>query len=399
METSETTTAPAETNTETTTTPVETQGGGVAAGASTATVTGPSPVEKSAALAGILAREKEDPNFDFKDEAEAALYQEYMDGKLKPGEVAAEGQDLAIPEYLKPIMAELGVKKPEELAEKIKAMKGAAPEAEKMSRLSKMVENTTALWEDARSGKPEALDFIEKNYGIRIQRGGAAQPASAASTTAPAAEKSIELNPELFIDEESAKQVNAALASMQKEYREELKGLKSVVAEFKDAEKTTRDKTAGIIAQNKVLDEMVNVAQRMETLKALPALREAIAAWYAGKPDERFLAFNDMFKIAKEEGCSLLAAEAIHKGRNADKLILEAEERGRKTAYNHKQNPSASGKTAGGAEERENYHGYNDEQLDAMAENHQLMPKDWFDSNDNPVRSKIGERAWKKLFA
>jgi hypothetical protein len=72
--------------------------------------------------------------------------------------------------------------------------------------------------------------------------------------------------------------------------------------------------------------------------------------------------------------------------------VAEAEQRGRKSAYSHKPNPSLSG-SQGGKGEGTNYKNLTDSQIDAMAEDWKLMPPDWFDKEGNPDQTKIPKRA------
>lgn len=388
----------------------------------------------------ILRREKEDPNVKFSD-AELDLLDQHYAGKIQPAkrtkaavshvkeETDTPADDKPAEEEAPPseeedgeeapetdedeeeeapgdepdadaaaLMKEVGAKSLKEAVAKVKELRSklGGKDAQAVAQLQRQVANEKALWEDVAKGVPAALAHAEKVYGIKIASG----PAPASTSAAPASTGAASGGPpssgrtyideNLFIDPESAKIANEAFRARDAE----LDGLKSQLKEVLDERDRNRKDTAMTQAKMAVVDEMVTVAQRMDALKAIPNLREAIAAWYdKGTPDARLEVFNELFQIAEKEGCSLIAAATIKRGLDADRLVAEAEERGRKAAYGHKPNPSLSG-SQGGRNEQGNYTPITQAQIEAMAEDHTLMPKDWFDDKDNPVQSKIPRKAW-----
>ncbi len=83
----------------------------------------------------------------------------------------------------------------------------------------------------------------------------------------------------------------------------------------------------------------------------------------------------------------------MRKADDADRLIAEAEARGRAAAYKHQPNPSLSGLTGGKGETTT----YTEEQFQEMANDHKKIPDDWFDGEDRLIESRIPKRA-RKLF-
>lgn len=396
--------------------------------------------ENAEKLRLILRREKEDPNVKFSGE-ELDLYDAYIDGKLKPAkkqtapkepagkkaedkppisepkadeaedlekgedpdpedaddaeaETDDEDEDTGKPDpVLEALMKEVGAKKPEEILAKVKGLRQTlgGKDAQKVAELTRQVQNEQALWQDVAKGVPAAIAHAERVYGLKLS--GAAPAAPAQSPTAPAKAEPggrTYIDENLFIDPESAKIANDVLRQRDAELDE----LRGSMKEVLDERARLRRDTAMSTAKMAVVDEMVTVAQRMDALKAIPNLREAIAAWYdQGKPDSRLEVFNELFEIAQKEGCNLTAAATIKRGIEADRLVAEAEERGRKSAYGHKPNPSLSG-SQGGRNEQGNYSPLSNEQIEAMADDHRLMPADWFDKDERPVKSKIPKKAW-----
>lgn len=397
--------------------------------------------ENAEKLRLILRREKEDPNVTFTS-AELDLYDAYTDGKLKPAkrqtapkdpegkkvedkpvisepkaDDAEEADDTALDaedadeidtdaddeddEPAKPdpvldaLMKEVGAKKPEEILAKVKSLRSAlgGKDAQEVAKLSKQVQNEQALWQDVAKGVPAAVAHAERVYGIKLAGSAPAAPAQAPNAPAkPAGQQGgrTYISEDAFIEPESAKMVNDILRQRDAEIDELRESAKS----FNEERERNRRDTAMSSAKMAVVDEMVTVAQRMDPLKAIPNLREAIAEWYdKGKPDSRLEVFNELFEIAQKEGCNLTAAATIKRGLEADRLVAEAEERGRKAAYGHKPNPSLSG-SQGGRNEQGNYSPLSNDQIEAMAEDHRLMPADWFDKDERPVKTKIPKKAW-----
>jgi hypothetical protein len=374
--------------------------------------------ENAEKLRLILRREKEDPNVRFTD-AELDLYDAYTSGKLKPGKRPAPQKAASpLPEGDKPkekeeatpepepeeeseeaptetspdedakaLMKEVGAKSLKEAHAKIKELRSkiGGKDAQAVARLAKekdeLVRSAQSLWSDVKAGKPEALSFVEKTFGFK------AVPLNVAPEQAKVAgETPTYIDPKKFIDEDSAQMVNAVIDGLQKK-------VDRLVAGLEEDKQKSRQEHAMTSARMAVVDEMVEVAQGMEAIKGIQNLRGAIESWYNGKADSRLEAFNDLFEIAKEEGCSLKAAATIKRGRDADRLIAEAEERGLKKAYGHKPNPSLSG-SQGGKGQAE-YQPLTDEQIDAMADDFKLMPNDWFDKEGNPLQNVIPKAAWR----
>jgi hypothetical protein len=401
--------------------------------------------ENAEKLRLILRREKEDPNVKFTDQ-DLNLYDAYMEGKLKPSKRGAapkelegkkpeakpvisepkadEAEDLETGEEADPeadpeedldpaddddgagqpnpdaeaLMKEVGAKSLKDAVAKVKELRSklGGKDAQAVTRLERQIQNEQALWQDVAKGVPAAIAHAERVYGLKLSGSAAATPAQNGYQAPAQAGGQGDPNgrafisEDAFIDPESAKMVNEVL---RKTYAE-LDELKNVSKSFNEERERTRRDGAMTQAKAAVVDEMVTVAQRMDPLKAIPNLREAIADWYdKGKPDPRLEVFNELFEIAQKEGCNLTAAATIKRGLEADRLVAEAEERGRKAAYGHKPNPSLSG-SQGGRNEQGNYSPLSNEQIEAMSEDHRLMPGDWFDKDERPVKSKIPKKAW-----
>lgn len=379
------------------------------------------PARKAAELKKILEKEKNDPDVKFTDK-ELDILDEHYAGKLKPAKTKPqekpieddepdenpvsepmeedapeqndedEDDDAEAPDPdAESLMKEVGAKNLKEALAKVKDLRKqlGGKDAQAVARLTKekdeLVNSASKLWSDVKDGRPDALAFVEKNFGFKAVPIGQ-QPSRTTPTNHDP--DSPFIDPEQFIDPESAELVNSAFMRM----KQELDTLKSVANEFQSEKENLRQSAAKQTAELAVVDEMVQVAQRMDGLKSIPNLREAINAFYKGAADKRLEPFNELFQIAEKEGCNLQAAFAIKRGMEADRLIAEAEERGKKAAYAHKPNPSLSGTQGGKGEST--YQPLSDQQIEAMAEDHTLMPDDWFDKDENPIQSKIPKKAW-----
>ena len=194
---------------------------------------------KSGQLAQLLKKEKENPDIKFTD-SELDVLDQYYDGKLKPSDSKpvnptksdAEESDDSISETeeqaeetesndeqkndskLDPeteaAMKEVGAKDVKELVDKIKGLKSAigGKDAQAVAKLTKEVENLQTLqknelklWEDAKNGVPQAVDIM-KRRGILQE---SPQQRQEQSTS-----ESIYIDPDKFIDPESADLVNQA---------------------------------------------------------------------------------------------------------------------------------------------------------------------------------------------
>lgn len=401
--------------------------------------------DKATTLKKLLEREKEDPDVRFNDE-ELDILDEYHDGKLKltkagnqPAEESKEKPEEEDPDSepepekekegegaeeepegdpegdpepekgeQKPdpdaeaLMKELGAKSLKEARAKLKELRnklgGADFKANAQLRndvtaLSTAIKNERALIADVKAGKAEAIAHFEKAYGLKLAPAGGAAPAAAPAAGGvqmPADGKTF-LPKELFLDDAAADQANAVIGSL----FQKVQSLEGAASEFQAEKTRTRQSSAEHEARLAAVDEMVTIAQEIDGLNGVANLREAIDAWYnKGKDDPRLEPFHELFEISEQEnGCSLKAALLIKRGRDSKKLIAEAEKRGRQSAFKHKPNPSLSGIQGGNGETT--YTQLSERQIDAMADDHTLMPPDWFDEQDNPVQSKVPKRAWR----
>lgn len=385
-------------------------------------------------LRKLLRREKEDPNVVFTN-AELDILDRHYDGKLEPAKKSKpqepvsevkedespdteekeapeekeepaeeeaeedepdEDEESEVNPEAEAIQKELGAKNLKEALAKLKELRSklGGKDAQTVAKLEKQMRSEKDLWADLQKGEPAAVDFVKRNYGLSLLPQDAEREPSRPNSQrnrrgAPSQEGRTYISEDAFIDPESAKLANEAFRVRDAELDE----LRQEVKVFKEERERIRREATMNQAKLSVIDEMVQVAQRMDALKGVGNLREAISDWYdKGKPDTRLEVFNELFEIAKAEGCNLQAAALIKRGNEAERLIREAEERGRKAAYGHKPNPSLSGSQGGKGEM--NYQQLTDAQLEAMENDHRLMPPDWFDKDDRPVQNKIPKKAW-----
>lgn len=394
--------------------------------------------ENAEALRLILRREKEDPNVKFSDK-ELDLYDAYTAGKLKPAkkpsphkaasatatdkpgadmeteaeadeakeedsaeetdtpeDAAEESEEAEKPsKEAEAIMKELGAKDLADAVAKLKGLKSklGGRDSKAVADLTRQVQNEKHLWEDVAKGVPAAIAHAERAYGIKLA-GPGGTGVQATQAPAPVAKPAGErkyISEDAFIDPDSAKQVNDLL----RERDAEIDELRSHSSEFKQEKERARREAAEQQGRLTTIDHMVQVAQRMPSVKGIANLRERIADFANGKNDPELVVFNELFDICAEKGTDLDGAWNIKRGREADKLIAEAEERGRKSAYGHKPNPSLSGQQGGKGETT--YQNLTEDQIDAMSEDggYKLMPDDWFNKDGAPIQNRVPKKAWR----
>ncbi len=371
---------------------------------------------KGDTLAKLLKKEKDDPNVKFSD-AELDILDDHYAGKIKPTKPANKTQDKPLPTEekaedvketeveeadseeeteeqskvdpdLEKALKEVGAKNAKELIEKIAGLKKlvGGRDAQAVAKVTKDLEafkareaSEMALWQDAQKGVPEAVAEIQRRLGNKLPQQNQKQDGDMAEY----------IDEENFIDPDSAKAVNSVIRRLNNKIQELEGKTKSIEGE----RERYLTQTAETKAEMQVIDEMVKVSQAIEGLKGVPNLREAISQYYRGESNPKLEVFNELFQIAQESGTNLETALLIKKGRDADLLIQQAKQQGLKEAYNRKPNPSLSDIQTG--DEGRTLKTITDQDLEAMEQDAKLMPPEWFDKDENPIKEKIPKRAWK----
>jgi len=370
----------------------------------------------------LLEREKNDPNFRMTD-AEQDVYDAYIEKldaeKQKPKnktpepeedgdeetadekpapkpkakeekEPEAEDEEKDLDPDAKALLKEVGAKNLKEAHAKLKDLRKlvGGKDAQAVARLERekadLIGGQRSLWEGLQKGDPKAIAFAEKTFGVKFAGKAEAQPQTAKPTATTADDLP---DPEQSIDPESTRKSNAIILAM----RAEIKELKEGFGMVKEERDRHIQETVHKSSVMSVVDEMAAVAQRIPALKSLVGFREAAEGVLNGKADPRLDVFQELFEIAKAEGCSLKAAFDIKRGRDSDREIATAKEAGRKEAYNVKPNPSLSGATGGRGEAA--YQPVTDAMLEKWESDHTTHPKEWYDDEMNLIESKIPKRA------
>jgi hypothetical protein len=369
--------------------------------------------ENKVTLAQLLKKEKDDPNVKFSD-AELDILDDHYAGKTKPAnktqekplpteEKAEEVEDTEVEEAdseeeaeeqskvdpdLEKALKEVGAKNAKELIEKIAGLKKlvGGRDAQAVAKVTKDLEafkqreaSEMALWQDAQKGVPEAVAEIQRRLGNKLTQQNQKQVGDMAEY----------IDEENFIDPDSAKAVNSVIRRLNNKIQE----LEGKTKNIEGERERYLTQTAETKAEMQIIDEMVKVSQGIEGLKGVPNLRDAIATFYKGESNPKLEVFNELFQIAQEQGTTLETALLIKKGRDSDLLIQQAKQQGLKEAYNRKPNPSLSDIQTG--DEGRTFKTITDQDLEAMEQDPKLMPQEWFDKDENPIKEKIPKRAWK----
>ncbi len=370
--------------------------------------TAPKAEEKAHRLHEILEAEKKDPNQKL-NAADQAIYDQYVDNKLAPvkkqepkepeakepeakekAEVkepevkeVAKVEKPAISPELEATMKEVGAKTLEELPAKIKELRArvSGKETEAVTQIkqemTRKATNEAALWRDFIDGNPSAIAYVEKEYGLKpkIQQ---AQP-----------QTSQDFDPEVLADADALTGgITSKVIAQNKALQERLERLEGT---FEGHQKTIKEQGVRQTVAAQVVDEMIGVASKLDGVKDIPNLRNAIIDRVVhGKVDPRLDAFNEIFQVAEESGTSLENAYLILQGRNAAFLIEQAKQAGRKEAYSHTPNKSLSAVVTEDAQSQQ----YTDEQYEAMSKNFRLIPNEFLDKAGNLDKSKIPKKGW-----
>jgi hypothetical protein len=384
------------------------------------------PVTQAAAPAGqpdlkaLLKREKDDPNVQFTDAELDVLDAHYADGeqKTKPKAKAAEPKVEAEDEETddepesnteaeakdeeakedpepdadaKAILKEVGGKNLKDAAAKIKDLKRlvGGKDAQAVARVTKekedLVNSGKSLWTALRNGDPKAVAFAEKTFGVKFA--GKGQPEAAR-----AAEGSSHIDPNLFIDPESANLVNAAIQRVEQAAQAKIKALEDRFGTIEKESERHIQETVAKQSTMQVVDEMAEIASKIPELKSLSGFRELAAGVLNGKHDPRLDVFTKLFDIAAEENVNLRQAYLIQRGRDSDLLEAKAIEKGRQAAFNQKPNPSLSGLAGGKGES--SYQPVTEADLERWANDHRTHPESWYDKDGDLIKSKVPKRAW-----
>jgi len=305
-------------------------------------------------------------------------------------------------------MARTGAKSPRELLEKVEGVLslagkkgGEAGELQKANQeLQEKMASLDALHRDLAAGKPEAIRYLQETYGLSL--------AQAKAEAVKAGGESSEFSmPEGIIDTE----LSGVVSQLKKTYDGQLTAMQKQIAEFQQAEKTRQEQAQASIEQerkateirnmrNKYVDELVSIAEQdPETygVKSAP-VRDLLNQYYAtGKLDPRLANHMELMKFALEKGLpSLSDAFQLKRASNISKLLIEAEERGRKSVLEVGKPQSLSGLRSGsnGAQNPQNY---TDQDIAAMAAGTLESPKEWY-SNGMLMRNLVPEGYRKQIF-
>lgn len=363
----------------------------------------PSSDEKAYRLAELVKLTESKPETKLNDE-DQAIYDEYVDNKLQPKErPAANSKDSEkeakpeiekaekpekettdnpkVPAHIQAAMKEVGAKTPDELPAKIKELRAVASGKETKALgdmkqdMARRAENSAALIRDFAKGVPKAVQFVKENYGIDF----------------PTQTQTVTNDSEMPFDADADLLTGGALTKLWTQLQQANKRLNEVDTGFKSHQQRLQEQSARQSATSTVVDEMIGVAGKIEGLKDLPNLRNAIIDRVVnGKVDHRLDAFNELFDIAQEAGTTLENAYLIKQGRETQMLVARAKEDGRKETFGHKPNMSLSSITTEDAEITQ----FTDSQVDQMEKDYRLIPDEWMNAKGELNPAKVPKKYW-----
>lgn len=359
--------------------------------------------EKAYRLKELIDLTEKNPDKKLSDE-DQAIYEEWVDNKLQPKDRPAAKEEKPvekaekpvektekiekpeIPEHITSAMKEVGAKTPEELTAKIqelrKVVSGKETEAvqkakqEGEARLRSAATAEAALWRDFVDGKPEALAYVAKAYGIQPK----AQPSQ---------QPQADFDPDVLAEADALTGgITSKVIAQNKAMQERLDALEG---KFTGHQKEIQSERVRESVTAQMIDDMIAIGQVMDGVKDIPNLRNVIIDRLRnGKNDPRLDAFNDVFRLAMELDVSPQLAFDIKKGRDAALLIEKAREEGRKQAYEHKPNRSLSSLQTEDAQPQS----YTDSQYAEMSKDFRKIPDSFFDKSGSLDKAKIPKRGW-----
>jgi len=384
---------------------------------------------KESKLADILKREKSSETtgepLNLTDE-ELDIYEEYVDGNLKPGEskevdedeTDEKSEDDSTPETskeLKELMELSGAKDDKQLLKKYKDavnhIANKSSDAKFVSEISnentkmkKLIENEASMYEGIGKGDANALKYMEDNHGLVPKT----QQKSKTSSNDDDGGSDDFIDPAGFLDDETATKVNGKFKAQAKEnqaLKDSVKKLTDTVKNLVKDRQSETDSVARSKADNDLLTNTLSMAMEFEGLKELPNLSDHIDKFLKGtNTDELFTGtigkVFDEWDAAKERGESITLKTAFKllKAENADLLISEAKSKGKKDAYNeHQSSKNLSEKQKGGQSSM--YRNFSDSDIEKMEQDTSLIPDEFFDDvTGEPIpKDKMPKKLWKLM--
>lgn len=358
------------------------------------------PDEKAYRLKELIEITEKNPNKVLSAE-DQAIYDEHVLDGLKPKDRPAakeekpvekaekpveKAEKAEVPEHIAAAMKEVGAKTPEELTAKVKELRqvvsGKETEAvqrakqEGEAKLRSAATAEAALWRDFVDGKPEALAYVAKAYGIQPK----------AQVQQP---QESDISPDALAEADALTGgITSKVIAQNRALQDRLDRFEQ---QFTGHQKTIQEQGIRQTVSAQVVDEMVATAGEIPELAAIPGLRNVIIDRVVhGKQDPRLDTFNELFQIAQEAGTDLRNALLIKRGRESALLIEKAREEGRKQAYEHKPNRSLSSIQTEDAEPQS----ITDAQLALMEKDPRAIPDNWLDKNGNLDKARIPKKAW-----
>ena len=369
--------------------------------------------EKQGQLSDLLKKLETNPRHKMNDK-ELDLFEAHLKGSLPEIEKSETKEfdpnkeekepELKLPELnIEKVMKKVGAKKPEEIDLKIDGLKKRLSERvekdpqyqelskkvsefeSKISSSKELVDSHVGFIADLQNGLPLAIKHFEKITGLKIAQG-----------NAKAESQDDDGEYDNYLDTDLAKAVHSNKSAVQKELdslRAQLNEMKardeSREGEFKKHQEINSKESA----KREIEDEMVSVADSMDLFVGVKNKRAMIERWQKNELSEQDSqlindTFTELFNLANEKGLNLEDAHILWKGKNAPRLIEQAKQDGKKSAYSHKPNKTLSSQQGQSMQND----GMSRERIIEIIQSKKgatLFPDKWFDKNGRPMKSEI----------
>lgn len=319
----------------------------------------------------------------------------------KPSNKWTEEESAAV----KAAMDKVGAKSPFELLEKTSgALQLAGRKGQEAGELQGEVESFRMLMADLKEGRPEALKYLQTEYGMTLAQAQAVQDQSRGTEKPSQSITGTEEVPAGVIDEVLYREVQQLRQAWQAD-RRELEELKSTLTGMKETVQQEQSRAQQVMRENaareEVIEQFLQIAQEDPDTYGVPSgnLRKLLNDYYyRNVRDPRIENHLKLAKIAAENHLPTLSiAHLMTQKETLSQRLIEAEKRGRDSVLNQERSQGLSSvRGAAGGGDPQNKYSLAD--IQAMGEGRMDPPPGWFDPNGILDPKKVPQEYHKAVF-
>lgn len=302
-------------------------------------------------------------------------------------------------------MEKVGAKTPTELLQKTSgALQLAGRKGQEAGELQAEVLAYRQLFTDLQQGRPEAIEFLQKEYGMTLAQAKAAQAQAQSEGAKPAATATTEDPPAGVVDEVLYREFQKLQAAWEAD-RKELTELKSTLTGMRETVQQEQARVQQEMEANAVreqyIEQFLQLAQEDPDTYGVTSgnLRKLLNDYYyRNVRDPRIENHLKLAKVAVENQLpSLSIAHLLTQKESLSQKLIEAEKRGRESVLNQgrSQGLSSVRSAAGGGDSQQKY---SLADIQAMGEGRMDPPPEWFDQMGILDPKKVPQEYHKAVF-